>query len=63
MFMKVIVIFKVVDASLFIKWEPGSILRLFKPSVKYVKYHRTYLSLLFFISVVRMVLQSYTYMT
>ena len=45
------------------KWKPGLIPRLFKSSVNYMKAPIIYLSLLLFISVIRMALQSYTYMT
>ena len=59
--MVVIVIFKAVDASLSMKWKPGLISWIFKSSYNYVKALIIYLSLLFFVYVVRMVLQSYTY--
>ena len=63
MFMEVIVIFKFVDASLSMKWNPGSIPRLLKSSVNSVKAFIIYLSLLVFIDLVSMELKSYTYMT
>ena len=63
MFMVVIVRFKAVDDSLSMKWKPGWIPQIFKYSVKYVKALIVSLSLLFFIAVVRMVLQPYTYIT
>ena len=63
MFMEAIVIFKDVDASLFMKWKPRLILRLFNSYVKSLKACIIYLSLTLFIAVVRMELQSYTYMT
>ena len=37
MFIVSIVRFKAVDASLYMKWKPGSIHWLYKSSVKYVK--------------------------
>ena len=55
-FMVVIVSFKEVDASLSMKWKPGRIPRRFKSSVKDVKALIISLSLLSFISVVRMAL-------
>ena len=63
MSMVAIIIFKDFDASLFIKWNHGLILQLFKYSVSSVNARIIYMSVLLFISVVRMVLQSYTYMT
>ena len=57
MFMVVIVSFNGVDASFSIKWKPGLIPWLFKSSVNDVKDLIIYLSLLFFIAAVRMVLQ------
>ena len=63
MVMEVIVIFKAVNASLSIKWKPWLIYQIFKSSVNDVKSLIISLSILFFITVVRMVLQSYTYMT
>ena len=63
MFMEVIVIFKYVYASLSMKWKPGLIPRLLKSSVNSVKAFIIYLSLLFFIALVRMALQSQTYIT
>ena len=61
--MEVIVIFKVIDASLSMKWKPGLIPQLLKSSVNDVKALIISLSLLFLIAVVRMVLQSYKYIT
>ena len=58
-----IYVFKAIDASLSMKWNPGLILCLFKYSVKSVKYCIISLSLLFFINVVGVEFQSYTYMT
>ena len=63
MFMSVIVSFKSVDASLSMKWKPGLIPRIFKSSVNDVKAIIISLSLLLFISVVRMALHLYTYIT
>ena len=63
MFMEVIVIFKAIDASLSMKWNHGLIPRLLKSSVNDVKSLIVSLSLLFFVAVFRMVLQSYTYIT
>ena len=63
MSMVVIVILKDVDASLSMKWNHGLIPRIFKYSVNYVKACIISLSLILFIAVVGMVLQSYTYMT
>ena len=60
MFMVIIVIFKAVDASFSMRWKHGLIPRLFKSSVNDVKAFIVSLSLLFFIAVVRMALQSYT---
>ena len=62
-FLVVIFSFKAVDDSLSMKWNPGWIPRLFKSSVKDVKALIISLSLLFFIDVVSMKLQSYTYIT
>ena len=61
MFMVGIVIFKVVDDSLFIKCKPGLIVRLLKSSVNVVKALIISLSLLFFIDLLMTALQSYTY--
>ena len=61
--MVVIVSFNAVDALLSMKWKPGMIPRLFKSSVNYVKSLIVSLSIQFFIYVVSMVLQSYTYIT
>ena len=61
MFMVVIVSFKAVYVSLSMKWKPGLTLWIFKSSVNVVKAFIISLSLLFFIAVVRMALQSYTY--
>ena len=58
-----IVSFKAVDDLSSMKWKPGWIPWIFKSSVKYVKALIISLSLLFFISVVRMALQPYTYIT
>ena len=63
MLMEVIVIFKAVDDSLSMKWKPWLILQLFNSLVNSVKAHIISLSLIFFIAVVRMALQSYTYIT
>ena len=63
MCMVVIVSFKAVYASLSMKLKPWLIPHIFKSSVNDVKSLIIYLSLLFFISVVRMALQSYTYIT
>ena len=60
MFMVVIFILKVVDASLSMKWNPELIPRLFKSSVNSVKSCIIYLSLILLISVVRMSLKPYT---
>ena len=54
MFMVVIVRFKAVDFLLSMKWKHGWIPRLFNSSFNAVKYLIIYLSLLFFIAVVRM---------
>ena len=59
MFMEFIVIFKAVYASLYMEWKPGLIPQIIKSSVNYVKALIIPLSLLFFIDVVRMKLQSY----
>ena len=61
--MEVIVVFKAVDASLSMIWKPGVIPQNFISSVNYVKARIISLSLLFFIAVFSMALQSYTYMT
>ena len=63
MSMVVIAIFKVVGASFSMKWNPSLIPQLFKSPVSSVKACIISMSLLFFISSVRMTLQSYTYMT
>ena len=63
MFMVVIVSFEAVDAYLSMKWITGWIPWIFKSSVKDVKYLIIYLSLLLFITVVKMELQSYTYIS
>ena len=60
MFLVVIVSFNAVDALLPMKWKPGWITKLFKSSVEDVKTLIISLSLLLFIAVVRMALQSYT---
>ena len=60
-FMVVIFIFKAVDTLLFMKWKPGLIPQIFKSSVIDVKALIVSLSILFIIDIVRMVLQSYTY--
>ena len=62
-FMVSVVIFKAVDALLPMKWKPGWVTRIFKSSFKDVKYLIISLSLIFFVAVVRMVSQSYTYLT
>ena len=56
-------IFNAVDASFSMKWNPGLILRLFKSVVNYVKACIISLSIIIFVIVFRMVLQSYTYIT
>ena len=61
MFMVIIARFKAVDALLSTKWKPGLIPWLLNYSVNDVKSIIIYLSLLFFIAVVSMELQSYTY--
>ena len=63
MFMIVIASFKVVDSSLSMIWKHGLIPRPCKSSVNDVKALIISLSLLFLIDVVRMKLQSYTYIT
>ena len=63
MFMVVIVGFKAVDASLSMKWKPGLIPLIFQSSVNDVKYLIISLSLLFFVVVVSIALQSYTCIT
>ena len=63
MFMVVIVRFKAVYALLSMKWKPGLIPRLFKSPVNDVKALIITLSLLLFISIVRMALNPYTYIT
>ena len=55
MTMVVISISEDVDASLYMKWNPGFILRVFKSLVNYVKANIISLSLLSFISVDMMV--------
>ena len=62
MSMVVIAIFKVVDASLSMKWNPGLIPRIFKDSINYVQTHIITMSLLSLMSVVWISLQLYTYM-
>ena len=57
MFMVLIVIFKAVDASLSMKYNPGLILMLFKYLVNSVKDRIISLSLLFFTAVVSMEFQ------
>ena len=63
MFMVFIFRFKAVDASLSMEWKPGWIPRLFKSLIKDVKDLIISVSLIFLISVVRISLQSYAYMT
>ena len=58
---RAIVIFNTADDSLSMKWKPGLILQLFKSAVNLVKARIISLSLLFFIAVVSMELQPYTY--
>ena len=53
----VILIFKAVDVSLTMKWNPGLIPRLFKSSANSAKASIIYLPLLFLIAVVRIALQ------
>ena len=60
MSMVVIVIFKAVDASLSMNWDPGSTPWFLNYPVNYVKDHLISLSLPFFIAVVWRALQSYT---
>ena len=60
--MVVIVILKAFDASLTMKLNPGLILRVSNSSVISMKSHIIYLSLLFFVGVVRVTLKSYTHM-
>ena len=62
MFIEVIVIFQAVEDSLYMKWKPGLIPQLFKSSVKYLNSGIISFSLIFFIYVVSMELQSYTCM-
>ena len=52
-----------VDDLLSMKWNPGLIPRPFKYVVAFMKVRIISLSLLFLVSVVRMALQSYTYIT
>ena len=54
-------IFNAADASITMKWNPEFIPRIFKSVVNYVKSRIISFSLLFFIAVFRMALQSYTY--
>ena len=54
-------IFNASDDSLSMKWNPGFIPRVFKYVVNFVKACIISLSLLVFIAVVIMTLQSYTY--
>ena len=61
MFIVFIVIFYSADASFSVKCNPGFFSRVFKSSVNYVKARIIFLSLLFFIDIFRMALQSYTY--
>ena len=63
MFIVDIVIFNSANASFSMKFNPGFIPWVFKSSVNSMKDRIIYLSLLFFIAVVRMVLQSCTYTT
>ena len=62
-FMFFIVVIKAADALLSIKWNPELIPRILKSLGNSVKARIISLSLLFFISVVSIVLQSYTYVT
>ena len=50
-------------SSLSMKWDLGLIPQFLKSVANSVKYRIISLSLLFFVKVVRMTLQSYTYMT
>ena len=59
----VIAIFKAVDDSFAIKWNHGLIPQPFKSVVNSVKVLIIYLSFLLFVAVIKMALQSYTYMT
>ena len=61
MIMAVIARFKAVHASLSMKWKPGLIPRILKSSVYDLKALIIYLPLLLFVALVRMALQSYTY--
>ena len=58
MLMEVIFIFKLIDTSLSMKWKPGLIPQIFKYSVIDVKDLIIYLSLLLFVAIFRMALQS-----
>ena len=60
--MVVIAILKYVDASFSMRWNSGLIPQLFKSIVNYVKSRIISLSILFFVDVVRMTLQVYTFM-
>ena len=62
MSMVIVAILKSVDASLSMKWIPGLILQLYKSVVNSMKSHIISLSLILFVAVFRMALQSYTYM-
>ena len=61
--MEFIVILKALYYSLSMKWKPGLIPRIFKSSVNDVKSLIVSFSLLLFVAVVRMELQSYKYIT
>ena len=62
-FIVFVVGFKAVDALLFMKSKPGFITWIFKSSVNYVKDFIISSSLPLFIDLVRMELNSYTYIT
>ena len=62
MSMVLISVFKAVDASLPMKWNPGLIPQIFKSVANSVRSRIISLSHILFIAVVSMVLQSYTYM-
>ena len=62
MSMVVFAIFKYVGASLYMKWNRELIPRIFEYSVNSVKNCIISLSIILFVAVVRMALESYTYM-
>ena len=61
--MVVVAIFTAFNTLLSMIWNPGLIPRIFNNVVNDLKACIIYLSLLFFVSVVIMVLQPYTYIT